>query len=38
MAADHPNGALLRVLVPHQHSRVTDAELPARYRPQSSEP
>jgi low temperature requirement protein LtrA len=27
MAADHPHGALFRVLVPNQHSRVTYAEL-----------
>src|SRR5689334_4922024 len=27
MAADHPRGALFRVLVPNQHSRVTYAEL-----------
>jgi low temperature requirement protein LtrA len=27
MAAAHPHGALFRVLVPHQHSRVTYAEL-----------
>jgi low temperature requirement protein LtrA len=27
MAADHPRGALFRVLLPNQHSRVTNAEL-----------
>jgi low temperature requirement protein LtrA len=27
MAADNPRGAMFRVIVPNQHSRVTNAEL-----------